>query len=310
MDLKQLTALVAIADTGSVTRAAEILHIVQPAVSRQIQLLEQELDCSLFERSRQGMRLTADGRKLVERARRVLAELERARIEIRPATEQLTGTVTVGLLASTAELLADELVRDVRGRHPGITLRITAGYAGDLREWLEDGDVDMALLYGLKPSAAMQVTPLIDESLWVVAPVEDGLDPDLAVSFAEVARHPLVMPGAAHGLRALVERAAAAHQLGLSVVTETNAVAVQKRLAQAALAWTILPAVAVTDDVARGALSAAPIADPELSRRIVLALPRTPRPTEAVRVVAERLVEVMSAAVTGGVWPSARWLPH
>ena len=100
MDLKQLTALVAIADTGSVTRAAEILHIVQPAVSRQIQLLVQELDCSLFERSRQGMRLTADGRKLVERARRVLAELERARIEIRPATEQLTGTVTCLLYTS------------------------------------------------------------------------------------------------------------------------------------------------------------------------------------------------------------------
>src|SRR6478752_2955682 len=152
MDLKQLNAVVAVADTGSVTRAAEILHIVQPAVSRQIHLLEQELGSELFERSRQGMRLTGSGRKLVERARRALAELERARAEIRPVTDELTGLVTVGLLASTAELLAADLVRDVRDRYPGVALRITAGYAGHLREWLEDADVDMALLYGLKPS--------------------------------------------------------------------------------------------------------------------------------------------------------------
>jgi DNA-binding transcriptional LysR family regulator len=310
MDLKQLNAVVAVADTGSVTRAAEILHIVQPAVSRQIHLLEQELGSELFERSRQGMRLTGSGRKLVERARRALAELERARAEIRPVTDELTGLVTVGLLASTAELLAADLVRDVRDRYPGVALRITAGYAGHLREWLEDADVDMALLYGLKPSATMQVTPLIDESLWAVAPVQDGLDPDSPVPFAEAVGHPLVMPSAPHGLRAVVERAAARSQRELTIVTETNAVAVQKRLVQAALGWTILPAVAVADDLARGTLSAAPVSDPELSRRIVLALPRAPRPPDAVRVVADALVERMSAAVAGGAWPSARWLPN
>ncbi|WP_257015451.1 LysR family transcriptional regulator [Rhodococcus sp. ACS1] len=87
MDVKQLTALVAVADAGSVTRAAELLHLVQPTVTRQIHTLEQELGVSRFERSRPGMELTEPGRLMLERARRVLAELERARAEIRPNPE-------------------------------------------------------------------------------------------------------------------------------------------------------------------------------------------------------------------------------
>lgn len=70
MDVKQLTALVAVADAGSVTRAAELLHLVQPAVTRQIHTLEQELGVPLFERSRAGMELTESGRLMLERARR------------------------------------------------------------------------------------------------------------------------------------------------------------------------------------------------------------------------------------------------
>jgi hypothetical protein len=134
------------------------------------------------------MRPTPGRPQATRAARRIQAELERARHEIMPATGQLTGTVTVGLLASTAELLADELVRDLRDRHPGIILRLTPGYAGDLRGWLGGRGPRLALLYGLRPSPAIQVTSLIDENLWAVAAVEDGLTPDSPVPFAAVAR--------------------------------------------------------------------------------------------------------------------------
>src|SRR3954465_14315728 len=84
LDLKQLRALITVAEVGSVTRAAELLHLVQPAVTRQIRTLEQELGVPLFERTRQGMRITEAGAIVVERARRALTELDRARAEVRP----------------------------------------------------------------------------------------------------------------------------------------------------------------------------------------------------------------------------------
>ena len=170
VDLKQLTAVIAVTETGSVTRAAELLHTVQPALTRQIKMLEAELGTELFQRTRQGMRPTPAGLTFVEYARRALAELDRARAEIEPDPGELHGTVTIGLLASTADLLADALVSTTREQHPQLLLRITAGYAGDVMNWLETGTVDVGLLYQTSPTIAVELRPLIDGTLWAVAP--------------------------------------------------------------------------------------------------------------------------------------------
>ncbi|CAM5531253.1 HTH-type transcriptional regulator HdfR [Streptomyces antimycoticus] len=110
LDVRQLKALVTVAEVGSVTRAAELLHLVQPAVTRQIRTLEEELGVPLFERTRQGMRPTEAGAIMADRARRALNELERARAEVQPTPGVVTGIVTVGLLESTTDLLAEPLV--------------------------------------------------------------------------------------------------------------------------------------------------------------------------------------------------------
>ena len=111
MDFKQLRAFLTIVETGSVTRASEVLHIVQPAVSRQLRLLEEDLGTPLFHRGRHGMEPTEAGTILIDRARRVLRELDQARDEIRPEPGALTGLVSVGLLPSTSDLLAASLTR-------------------------------------------------------------------------------------------------------------------------------------------------------------------------------------------------------
>src|ERR1700722_16897398 len=130
MDVKQLKAVVTVVETGSVTRAAELLHLVQPAVTRQIRSLERELGVPLFERTRQGMRPTEAGVSLSERARRALTELERARAELAPAPGTVTGLVSVGLLVIRADLLAEPLVSAVLRDHPGIELRVLSAYSG------------------------------------------------------------------------------------------------------------------------------------------------------------------------------------
>ena len=308
MDIKQLRALLVVADVGSVTRAAEILNIVQPAVSRQLRLLEEDIGTALFERGRHGMALTESGQILVEYARRAMHELDRARAEIQPAPGAVRGIVTVGLLPSTSDLLASALMTAVSASYPGIRLRISTGYAGHLQNWLEAGEVDATLLYDPKPSPMMQVQPLLEERLWIVGLPDAGLHVDRPVALSDFDGKPLILPSAPHGLRSLVENACTLMGIKLSIVAETNSMSVQRSLVLGGHGFTILPSISVVDDVACGLLSAAPLTGPELQRKIVLALPNTRRITAAVRCVVTALEDEMRDAVRRGDWLAARWL--
>jgi DNA-binding transcriptional LysR family regulator len=308
MDIKQLRALITVAETGSVTRAAEILHVVQPAVSRQLRLLEEDIGAALFERGRYGMELTEQGEILVEYTRRALHELDRARAEIQPTTATIQGIVTIGLLPSTADLLASPLLTAVSSLYPGVRLRISIGFAGHLQNWLESGEVDAALLYDPKPSPVLNVTPLLVENLWVVGPASSSFQADQPVKLAELAGVPLILPSAPHGLRTLVEHAFALAEQEMKVVAETNAMSVQRSLVLAGHGLTILPSIAVVDDIARGLLKAAPLTSPELQRKIVIALPNTRRVALAVSCVVKALMGEMKGAIDRGDWTSARWI--
>lgn len=306
VDVKQLKALVTVAEVGSVTRAAELLHLVQPAVTRQIRALEQELGVVLFERTRQGMRPTVTGATLVERARRALNELDRARAEIQPTPGVVTGIVTVGLLDSASSLLAEPLVSAIARDHPGIELRLLTAYSGHLQQWLDEEDLDLTLLYNLASTPSLNAQPLVREKLWVVAPPSGGLRAERPVPFARAAARPLVLPTAGHGLRTLIDAAAARAEAELHVVVQTNSMHVQKQLVQAGHGWTILPGVGIAEDVAGGSLSAAPLCEPEVWRSIVLGTPRAGRTPPAAEVVAKELTRQVHAAVREGRWPSAQ----
>jgi len=305
VELKQLKALVTVVETGSVTRAGELLHLVQPAVTRQIRSLERELGVALFERTRHGMRPTAAGLSLAERARRALAELDRARAELAPVPGTVAGLVTVGLLESTAELLAEPLVTAVRREHPGIELRLLSAYSGHLQQWLDDGDLDMSLLYNLASTPSLNVRPLLREKLWVVGSCADGLSADKPVALREVARHPVVLPAPGHGLRVLIDQALAQAQVSFDVAVQTNSLSLQKQLVRHGHGWTILPGAGAAADVADGTLSAAPLSEPEVWRSIVIGVPRAGLATPAAQAVATHLTRQVRLAVRHGAWPSA-----
>ena len=301
MDLRQLTALVTVAEAGSVTRAARLLHMVQPAVTRQIRTLEEELGVPLFDRTRHGMVPTAEGELLVERARRALGELERARTEIRPAPGEVAGIVSVGLLESVADLLAQPLAAAVASAHPGIELRILTAYSGHLQQWLDSGDIDLSLLYNLAGVPSLAVIPLLREKLWAVAPPEAGLSPGSPVPWAEVLAHPLVLPVPGHGLRALIDQARSALTVQPRITVQVNSMHLQKKLVLAGHGWTVLPATP-----AAGALSGAPLTAPEVVRSVVLGLQRGRRAPAAVEAVAAELRRLTGELARSGAWQSDR----
>lgn len=310
MDLKQLRAVVTVAECGSVTKAAQLLHLVQPAVSRHVSTLEDELGSALFERSPQGMRPTAQGVAFVMRARRVLTELERARAEVAPTPGEVRGIATVGILDSVEGLLAAPLVEVIRRKHPGIELHLVTAYSGHLQQWLDEGDLDVSLLYNLATTQSVRVLPLLRDRLWAVAPPDAGLALDEPVELATVLKQPFVMPIAGrHGIRLLLDEARVGCGVQPQVVAQANSMALQTLLVEAGHGWTVLPAAGVAADVAAGRLSAAPLRSPEIVRTVGLGLPRIGRPPAAVEVVATELLVLIRAAVRAGRWASAELLP-
>jgi LysR family transcriptional regulator, nitrogen assimilation regulatory protein len=308
MDLKQLRALVTVAETGNVTKAADLLHVVQPAISRQLRLLEEDLGVTLFDRGRHGMALTEAGVTMVEYAKRILNEVDRAKAEMKPAQGSVGGIVTIGLLPSVADLLSGPILLKIQKEYPNIRVRITVGYSGHLPKWLEAGEVDFALLYDLKPTPLLNVTPILEESLWVVGSPAHKLRQNKPVPLAWLVKQEVVLPSPHHGLRLLVDQASSLMKYKLNVSAETNALSVQKSMVLSGHSVTVLPAVAVVDDVKRGLLTAAPIKEPSIQRKIVLALPANRQTTLPAQCTIPLLIQCMKDAVKKGSWPSAKWL--
>lgn len=308
MDFKQLKAFLTVAETGNVTRAADVLHLVQPAVSRQIRLLEEDVGLLLFERERHGMVLTEAGQTLAAYARRAMLELDRARAEMNSGESGIGGLVTLGLLPSTIDIVSSALLTAIKRSYPDIRVRIAMGYAGTLARWLETGEVDAALLYGAERSREIQVTPLVEEALWVIGRPEAGLRADNPVKLAALATEKLVLPSAPHGIRSLVEHACAVANVTLDLSAETNALSVQRSLVLGGHGLTILPPIAVADDLRAKLLTGAPLDDPAITRTIVLGLPSSRPTVRHVRCAVDVLIGVVKEKIEGGAWPQGRWL--
>lgn len=307
MDFKQLRTFLAIVETGNVTRAAQLLNIVQPAVSRQLRLLEEDVGIALFDRTRRGMQLTTSGKTLVEYARRALNELDRARAEINPQQVGVGGIVTIGLLPSTSELLAGPLVSRITSRYPGIKIRIAVGYAGTLQAWLESGEVDAALLYEPKNTDSILMQSLLEESMCVVGLPKNGFAWSKTLSLRELVCTPMILPSAPHGIRMLVDHACMQLGIQLAVVAETNAMSVQKSLVLGGHGVTILPLIAVVDELAAGSLHAARLADPLITRKLALAVSASRQLSVPVQHAITELTQCMQEAIESKQWPEAVW---
>lgn len=309
MDFKQIKAFIAVADLGNVTKAAEVLHVVQPAVSRQIKLLEEDLGFALFTRERHGMVITTHGQTMLTHARRALLELDKARAEITGAASGgPSGLVTVGLLPSSINALASSLVAAVKTQYPGIQLRLVTGYAGNLLQWLQNGEIDAAMLYEVEHAPNIQTQLMIEEPLWVVAPRAFKLNPKKPMSLADLAHHPVVLPSASHGIRALVDHACAVSGQILNIVAETNALSVQSSLVLGGQGLTILPPMAVADELLSKRLCGTPLGDPAIKRTIVMALPATTATPRHVDAVVQALMACAREITFSGQWLHGRWV--
>lgn len=298
MDLRQLTCFERVADLGSMSRAAEALHLVQPAVSQQIALLEREVGLRLFHRGPRGVRLTEAGEALLPYARRVLGEVGRASQVLGGLRELRGGRVAVGLTPSAVVWLLPELLEQYRRQHPLVQIQVVEDMTDRLVDYLHDGRLDLALVSLPVEDEGLTIRALFEERLAVVVGPEHRLTGQAVVNLAELADEPWILPYRRHGVRALLEAACAEAGFQLRVAVELSGLGPIKQLVQRGLGLSVLPPAVVANEVRLGQLHAISIAHPSIVRAVGLARRRHEYPTPAAAAMEAAIDLVARAAPT------------
>ncbi|WP_420392820.1 LysR family transcriptional regulator [Acuticoccus sp.] len=301
MEIKQLRYFKRVADAGSVSRAAAALSVAQPAVSRQIANLEESLGTPLFFRNGRGVKLTDAGQQLYAHANEILESIRQAEQDVRDTVGVARGTILIGSMPTVIRYLAPPLLRRVAKTHPELELEFTEGLSGYVNEWLSNGLLDVAILHDATRTQHFLTEPLLREELVLVTAGRDGAA-ERPVSLAQAAEHRLVMPRRNHGLRLMVERAAANARVSLAVTAEVDSLSALKAMAREDGVATILPrgSVAPGDD-----LTVRPLIDPPLARTLILATSSQRPVSQTTRAVIHELKALVRKLADEEAWPGA-----
>lgn len=301
MDLKQLEYFVRVAEMGSFTRAAIALDVAQPALSRQVRLLEVELRQTLLTRNGRGAVPTEAGKLLLDHGRGILHQVERAKEELGRVRGALAGRVAVGMPPSLARLLTVPLTRAFRQQMPDATISISEGLSVAMQESLLNGRLDIALLYNTQASPEIDTSPLQDEELFLVQLRPPGLPEDPApgpIALRDVAPLPLVIPSRPNAIRMQVETEMANIGCRPRIALEIDGVSAILDLVADGAGSAVLSRHAVDNSVRPSAYTLRAIREPALRTRVSLAT-SSQRPStltqqatlELIRQTAEALMQ-------------------
>lgn len=307
MELRQLRYLVSIAEHGSVSGAARALYVAQSALSHQLAQLEDHLNAPLFHRVPTGMVLTEAGHVFLAHAIAILRQVEEARTSVHGSPARPRGKVNVGLPPSLCNALAPPLLHAVRQDLPGIDLELTEAATGDLADQLRAGIVNLAVLFDDGELIQFLNRPLADERLFLIAKPGTDLDLEASVSFKEVLKLPLFLASPKQGVRRIVEKAAQEYGFrSPNVVAEVNSVSIMRATLLIESGYTVLPFMAVKQELDAGTLRCWPIHHPNLTRRVVLCVSKSISITPATLAVFELIAAVARNLCGTSKWPETK----
>jgi LysR family nitrogen assimilation transcriptional regulator len=311
MELRQLRYFVAIVDHGSLSRAALVLHVAQPALTQQLRQLEEELGTQLLHRSAQGVLSTDAGKVFYEHAQAILKQVADAKSAVTQSAERPSGSVTLGLPHSISGALALPLLEAARAQYPEITLQLTEELTGNLAEQLKSGRVNLAVLFDDGQLTPFACTPLAEEEMRFICRADATFAQDKSsLTLAEALQTTLILPGLQHGVRPRIESVARAAGLAIQNVIEINSIAILKSAILADMGATILPVAPVQAEIERGLMRSHPIHSPVISRTVVLCTSRNIPLTNAAAAVARLVEQVAARLCAEGSWQGATLLPR
>ena len=305
MELSQLRTIIHVAELGSLSKASDRLNIAQPALSRQVRLLEEELGVRLFERHGRGMVISEAGQDVLRHAYRITAEIQEIKSSVADGEASLSGHVSIGMPPTVADILAVPLVSAFAKRHPEATIRIVSAYSGYVLKWLHKGEIDAAILFESRSARSTKSEPFLEEKLFLVGPEDSDLDGETPVEFAALQGQRLLLPSPRHSLRTLLEECASSRGISLNVKVEADNFSTLKGLVRMGYGKTIIPLAPNHEEIAAQKLSYAPLINPVPKRRLIMSIPSDRPPTRLARFAYEALKDSAVDLVTKGQWPGS-----
>jgi len=248
MDTRLLHYFVAVAEAGTVTRAAERCRIAQPSLTQQLKRLEKTLGVKLFDRLGRGVALTDAGRALLPRARRILAEVRDAEVNLRSDVESGVGQLTIGAIPTMAPYLLPDLLTRLRAQYPACEITVRENLTEQLIELLIDNEIDVALVSSPIEHDRVQLQVLGSEPLLVVVPTEHPLREAVAISLSELRDQPTITLHEMHCLGQQIAGFCAARRLGQNVVCRSTQLATVLEFVRLGLGVSLVPAMAAAKD--------------------------------------------------------------
>jgi DNA-binding transcriptional LysR family regulator len=300
LDLRPLRHFTAIVEMGSLSRAAAHVGIAQPALSRQVAALESELGVKLLHRGARGVTPTDAGRTFYRHAQVLLRQLEQARRAVNVG-DSISGTISVGLSVTTAEILSLPLLRRLQTEHPGIRLELVALPRRLLGEMLFNGRLDIALLFDQPSVKTLTVEPVATEEIFFVSQQRGARKAARSVTLAEVARYPLLMPCRPHATRMQLESMMTQAGIQFNVVAEIDSVPSMLEAVEAGVGATVLPWSAVYRQALQGRISVRPFAVP-ITREITMCRSDTAPLTAAGMATWSAIQPCLEELVKASIW--------
>ncbi|HAV63504.1 MAG TPA: LysR family transcriptional regulator [Verrucomicrobiales bacterium] len=277
MEMHQLRYTVAVARAGNFSRAAEQCHVSQPSLSQQIQKLEDELGERLFDRTKRRARPTRFGDAFVQRAVRILEEVEAARREAEDAKELVTGTISVGVLPTIAPYLLPRVIREFADRFPGLEIEVHEDTTARLLKLALAYEVDFVLASLPIQDTRFEVRELFVEELLVALPPRHALARKRTLTAAEIEREPFIILKEGHCLGDQILNFCERRELRPAISFRSAQLETIQSLVNSGLGVSLIPSMAVAAASGHGPVYR-PLEAPRPERRIVAAWPRKRSP--------------------------------
>ncbi|QTF08871.1 nitrogen assimilation transcriptional regulator [Brenneria izadpanahii] len=288
MNLRRLKYFIKIVDVGSLTQAADILHIAQPALSQQLATLEGEVNQQLLIRTKRGVTPTEAGKTLYTHAQVILRQCDQAQSAINGSGQSLSGEVSVGLAPGTAaQQLAIPLMEEVHRQYPGILIYFNENFGTTLSELIMSGRMDMAVIYGNREVHGLRFLPLMKEELYFICPMSLGAARK-TIPLAEVVGYDLFLPRIYNIMRKLLDEAFVQQNLAYRVKCEIESLTTLSGAVTAGMGCTVLPESAARSMVKSANVWMAKIVNPDIQAPLSFCtsdhLPLS-QPAEAVKTI-------------------------
>lgn len=293
MDVKQLRYFLLVADMGGFTPAALALGVGQPAISRQIKLLEEEVGTQLFLRHGRGIAVTSAGRQLLDHARAVVDRIETAKAELSELNKTIAGEITIGLPASLGAMLTTPLLKQFLDLYPLVSLSVVEGLSGHLHEWLLRGDLDLAAVYMPIVNTDLFSEIIASDQIYLIGP-ETGEDMPETIEFDAAISRPLILTSRSHSLRKKIEFIARQRDLTINIRCQVDSIDAIKSLLKERYGYALLPVSLVRQELQAGTLRCARVKNPSLDRNLLLAMSPHTRNTPLTRTLRSQIKQLVA----------------